>query len=424
MPKRALNDRTLRALKPAKVNRRYEIMDAVVPGLAIRITDKGTKSFVLVARFPGSNNPTRRSLGEYGALSLEGARSKARKWIELLHRGIDPRDEVERQQLAEQRKRANAFAAVAEDFIRDKLPGERKGREVERNIRNEFVAVWGKRAIAEITDLDVLAVIKAKKATAPVQARNLLGVAKRLFSWAVDQRCYGLSGSPCVQIKPLAIVGERTTSNRVLDDDEIFALWRAAQRMGYPYGHVYQLLLLTGLRLNEVADASGPEFNPREGIWTIPAERMKGKNSRARPHAVPLIPDIVAILDALPKFNRGKFLFSSTFGEKAIWMTDRVKVRLDKRMARTLRALARKRGEEPPELKPWTNHDIRRSVRTRLSRLKISEEAREAVLAHVRPGIKGVYDAHDYLAEKREALELWAARLRSIVQPPPAPRTD
>ena len=62
----------------------------------------------------------------------------------------------------------------------------------------------------------------------------------------------------------------------------------------------------------------------------------------------------------------------------------------------------------------WTNHDIRRTVRSGLSRLKISEEAREAVLAHVRPGIKGTYDHHDYLAEKREALELWGERVQAL----------
>jgi hypothetical protein len=89
-------------------------------------------------------------------------------------------------------------------------------------------------------------------------------------------------------------------------------------------------------------------------------------------------------------------------------------------VALPLRALARSRdedlvGREP--LPPWTNHDIRRSVRSQLSRLKIPEEVREAVLAHVRPGIKGVYDLHDYADEKREALQLWGARLRSIVEP-------
>jgi hypothetical protein len=91
-------------------------------------------------------------------------------------------------------------------------------------------------------------------------------------------------------------------------------------------------------------------------------------------------------------------------------------------MLRTLRALARRRGDDPRKvaLPPWKNHDIRRTVRSHLSRLKVAEEVREAVLAHVRPGIKGVYDLHDYLDEKREALLLWAARLKTIVEPPPS----
>ena len=89
----------------------------------------------------------------------------------------------------------------------------------------------------------------------------------------------------------------------------------------------------------------------------------------------------------------------------------------------SLWALARSRGEElvgREPFPPWTNHDIRRSVRSQSSRLKIPEEVREAVLAHVRPGIKGVYDQHDYIDEKHEALQLWGARLRSIVTPQPS----
>jgi hypothetical protein len=91
-------------------------------------------------------------------------------------------------------------------------------------------------------------------------------------------------------------------------------------------------------------------------------------------------------------------------------------------MLRTLRVLARRRNEDAfnVNLQPWTNHDIRRTVRSGLSRLKITEEAREAVLAHVRPGIKGTYDLYDYFDEKREALELWAARVRDIATPRPA----
>jgi hypothetical protein len=147
---------------------------------------------------------------------------------------------------------------------------------------------------------------------------------------------------------------------------------------------------------------------------------MKGKDSgtkAARPHAVPLAEDILAVIDSLPRFKGGEFLFSTTRGATPVWMGSKIKDRLDARMLRTLKASARTRGDDPSRvtLPPFVNHDIRRTVRSQLSRLRISEEAREAVLAHVRPGIKGVYDLHDYLDEKREALELWAARLREIV---------
>ena len=71
-------------------------------------------------------------------------------------------------------------------------------------------------------------------------------------------------------------------------------------------------------------------------------------------------------------------------------------------------------------LPDFVNHDIRRTVRTHLSALRIAEEVRETVLAHVRPGIKGTYDHYQYVDEKREALTLWNARLRSIVEPQPA----
>ena len=416
MAKKTLTDRGLKALKPA--SKLYDVMDTVTPGFGVRVSERGRKTFILIARYPGSTNPTRRSLGEYGAVTLEMARSRARDWLELIRQGKDPVTEAARKKQAEERKRANRFAAVAEDFIKEKLSTERQGRDVEREIRREFIPSLGKLPISEITPEVVVPIIKMKKATAPAQARNLLGTIKRLVGWAADQHCYGISNSPLTVLKPSAIIGDKAVGNRVLDDDELIALWRAARRMRYPYGPIYQLLVLTALRLNEVADASWPEFDLDRRIWVIPAERMKGKSSKARPHAVPLIQQILAILEYLPRFKRGRFLFSTTYGEKPVWITDKVKRKLDARMLRTLRALARERGRDSQEvrLKPWTNHDIRRTVRSHLSRLKISEEAREAVLAHARPGIKGVYDRYEYFNEKHEALTLWAAGLRSIVE--------
>jgi integrase len=178
--------------------------------------------------------------------------------------------------------------------------------------------------------------------------------------------------------------------------------------------------MLTALRLNEVADAHWSEFDVANKLWVIPAGRMKGRNGKARPHAVPLTADILAVVDKLPRFTRGKYLFSTTYGEKPAWLSTKIKGGIDERMRLTLRALAHQRGEDPAaaDLPRWTNHDIRRSVRSQLSRLRITEEAREAILAHVRPGIKGVYDHHDYFDDKREALELWAARLKKIISSP------
>src|SRR4029077_10393127 len=105
--------------------------------------------------------------------------------------------------------------------------------------------------------------------------------------------------------------------------------------------------------------------------------RMKGKDSgkkQARSHAVPLTTDIIALLESLPRFAKGKFLFSTNYGVSPTWIGTKIKDRIDSRMLRTLRALAKRRGDDPDEVKlePWVNHDIRRTVRSHLSRLKIS----------------------------------------------------
>jgi integrase len=413
----------LRSLKPK--SQPYDIWDAVVPSLGASALPSGIVSFVLGARFPGSRHYTRRALGGYGQLTLLEARAKARMWLSLIERGIDPQLQEERERQAAQRQQQMTFAAVAEDFIREKLSGERKGREIERDIRRDLIPIWGNLPISEITDESILDVIELKAKTAPAQARNLLGTVKRFFAWAKNsrnRRRYGVTISPAADLKPAEVVGAKNAGNRVLSDLELFALWRAAMRTPYPIGPVYRILILTALRLNEVADAAWSEFDIPGGVWIIPESRMKGRPGRARPHAVPLTDDMLALFEKLPHYSRGDYVFSTMFGATPVWMTTKVKDRIDTRILRTLKALARCRGEDPSTVKlaHWTNHDIRRTVRSNFSRLKIAEEVREALMAHARPGLKGVYDLHDYLDGKREALELWAARLRAIAVPSPA----
>jgi hypothetical protein len=423
--KRALSDKYLKALKnrPAGDGKTYDVMDSVVPGFGVRVSDKGRCTFILIARYGYAKNPTRRALGVYDALTLENARIKARKWIEQIQKGEDPALAEERDRARNIDKQKTTFGAVAEDFRREKLPGERKGADAWREINKDLMPRWEHLPISEITDLHIITIIKAKKPDGKVGARNLLALVKRFFKWVVAQQIYGISVSPAAAVQASAILGEMPRSKgRVLSNDELFALWRAAGRMPYPAGPAYRMLCLTALRLNEAVDASRDEFNNREMVWIIPAERMKGKDEgkkQARSHAVPLTADIVALLETLPKFKNGTFLFSTTAGKSATWIGTKIKKRLDSLMLEELRALAAHRGDDPTQvtLPPFINHDIRRTVRSQLSRLKITEEAREAVLAHARPGIKGTYDLYDYLDEKREALELWAARLRYIVEP-------
>jgi integrase len=418
MPKRTLTDRGIRSLKPAKPGKRYDVMDAIVPGAGVRVTDKATKTFNLIARFPGSKNPVRRELGKYGELSLEQARAKARAWLALIAKGIDPREEAERQRHAEQRKRANSFATVADDFIRDKLPAERKGKEVARDIYRDLIPAWGARPITEITPHDVRTVIRAVKDRGPYQAHNTLGHVRRLFSWAIDQGAYALETSPCDRLKPKAIIGERRPRSRTLSNDELVAFWRATARLPYPYGPLGRMLLLTGQRHREVASARWAEINLADKLWSIGEERFKSDAV----HMVPLSDSVIALLTTLPRFRSGDHVFTTTHGKLPTKIFHKVKGQIDARMLRTLRAMARKRGDDPSrvELKPWVIHDLRRVLRTNLSALRLPDHIAEMVIGHGRQGLQRVYDQHRYVDEMRDAQQQWALRLSSIVEPPPA----
>jgi integrase len=317
-------------------------MDTVVDRMGVRVmgsTAQPVLSFILYTRFPDFTGalkkaPTRRALGTYieppeaapereltvdellvlDKLTLAEARLKAQEWLRMIARGVDPGADTARRKQAKIESRKNTFGVVFDGFNIERLAKERKGREVERDVRNNFLSEWKERPIMDVTELDVLTVINAKKKTAPSQARNLLGEIRRLFDWAIEQRVYGITGNPCQNIKPTKIIGKKRSRQRILSDEELFALWRAAKRMPYPAGPVYQLLMLTALRLNEPTEASWTEFNPavmralrqrkkdervdwtkfpaEQLQWIIPAERMKGEDGEARPHLVPLTPEI------------------------------------------------------------------------------------------------------------------------------------
>src|SRR5262245_30317803 len=206
------------SLKPAAPGTRSHYWDALVPGLGVRVTARGRKSFVVYKRWPGSRAPARRALGDATKLPLAAARERARDWLALAERGVDPKEEARQAALAAQHRRQTTFAVVAEAWLAEEVKSQRRAVHVAREMRREFIPLWGTRPITEITALDVRDVIKAKATTAPAQARNLLGHMCRLFAWAVAQHTYGLTANPIAQLKPTKLVGRKVIRQRVLTD--------------------------------------------------------------------------------------------------------------------------------------------------------------------------------------------------------------
>jgi hypothetical protein len=220
---RNLTEPLIRNLKPATAGQRYAVADAVVPGLKIRVTDKGAKSFVLWRRYPGAkNSAAARSLGKVGELTLADARTKARAWLALLAQGKDPS--------VEDVASATTFGVAMEDYLVRHVKGLRTAHAAERAIRNELIPHWARRPLNEITRNDVIRLIdKIVARPAPGHARTIFSHVRAFFNWAIE---HGLvEASPTDRVRPARLIGPKMPRQRVLTDAEIKEFWRAAQRI-------------------------------------------------------------------------------------------------------------------------------------------------------------------------------------------------
>jgi integrase len=377
-------------------------IDTEVSGFGVRVSPRGKRTFILINRYGGSN-PTRRSLGTYPDITLSEARDKAREWRKLIADGVDPKAEHERRKRERQRRGANTFAVVAEAFL-DHIKDRRRADDTTRIIRRVFVTKWGDRPITDIERFEVREAIESTAKRGKVSmAHSELGALRRLFNFAISREKYGLEHSPCDRINPTQLIGERKHRDRILNDAELAALWRAAEAMGYPWGSAVRMLMLTGQRRSEVAEAQWSEFDLDKRLWTIPQRRFKS----AAPHVVPLTNDALALLDALPRFKRGDFVFSYNYGASPMSISAPLKDRLDAAVS----------AELGHQIEAYVIHDIRRTVRSSLPRLRVPTEISELVIGHTKRGLHKVYDQYAYLDEKRDALSLWNGYLRGVIKP-------
>jgi integrase len=372
-------------------------MDTDVTGFGLRVSPKSKRTFILVNRF-GGRYPTARSLGAYPDISLSEARDKAREWRKLIANGIDPKVEKEQRQREQRRQTANTFVTVAEDFLTH-ISGQRRADDAARTMRRAFIPRWGNRPIATIERSDIRQAIedtvkRGKRSMAHVEFALL----RRLFNFALARDI--IDRSPCDRMRPTDFIGETRHRDRILADNELRALWKACDELGYPFGSMVKLLLLTGTRRSEAAEARWSEFDLGKAVWTIPQHRAKS----AAPHVIPLTPDILALLDTLPRL--GDCVFSYSYGATPMAVSAPLKRSLDAAMSKHL-------GRSMPA---WVLHDARRTVRSNLPRLRVPTEISELVIGHSKRGLQKIYDQYAYFDEKREALQLWNDYLRGILR--------
>jgi integrase len=391
-----LTDRFLRSLKPAPTGQRTVHWDATRPSFGVRITDRGVISFFVMRRMPGRPQPVRISLGRYPDISLAQARALATAAIGDLVSGIHPKA---------REQHATTFAALAEAFLsRPAAAKQRTADEIRKTVGRYLLPRWGSRAASRITRADAITMVEAlDRASGPYTAAKALALASSIFRHAQTRE--QIASNPCALIKITDFVGDMAPRQRVLTAAELVLLWQATEDI-YPAGPFARLLLLTAVRRSEAARMTWGEVNLDDALWVIPASRTKS----GVPHEVPLSPIAIDLLQSLPRFAGGDFVFSTTGGRNGIRSFDLYKNAIDARAAELA----------PPGLTNWRFHDLRRTARTNLASLGVIPFIAELILGHAQKGVHKVYDVHRYQAEKREALERWANRLRDIVTPPPA----
>jgi integrase len=263
---------TARSVENAKPDpsRRLELPDGALPGFYLVVQPSGAKSWAV--RYRVNERPKKFTLGPYPRLSLGDAREQARTALRLASEGRDPstlRTAAEREAEIATKLR---FGAVAAEFIeRYAKPRNRTWPETERLLTKADLTPWQERDLRAISRQEVLTVLdQIVERGAPIQANRLVAALRRFFGWAVERGLLG--ASPMASLKPPSAEAHR---DRVLSDDELRAVWLAADEIGYPFGPAVQLMILTGQRRSEVLEAEWREFDLERGLWSIPRERAK-----------------------------------------------------------------------------------------------------------------------------------------------------
>jgi integrase len=392
-----LTQLSLDNIKPGPARR--EIPDGKEAGLYFVVQPSGATGWALRYRF---GRKTRKlTIGSYPEIGLARARAAAARAKGSISDGNDPCAQKKTQRAA-RRQTSDTVEKVIEDFVNlYARPQTRDWRETAR-ILAQFAKAWEGRRLAEIGKADIHRVLDGIVTRgAPIGANRAFAQLRKMCRWAVSRGI--VSASPCDGIdRPSA----EKSRDRVLETDELRFMWHAADNLGFPFGPIIKLLILTGQRRSEVGGMEWRELDFDRATWTIPAARSKNR----RAHVLPLSPQAVEVIKSLPRFSGSKFVFSP--GKTAPSGFSRAKTRAD-------RIIAKANGEP---IQPWILHDIRRSVASGMAALGVNLPVIERCLNHVSgsfSGIVGVYQRFDFADEMRAAMERWGRHVEAMASQEP-----
>jgi integrase len=405
VPTKKLTDLFVERAKPP-AHGRVEYFDAAFGGLALRITEHGHKSWSLHYRFGGRLR--RLTIGDARWINPAQARREAAAALERVRQGVDPSVEKRLQRLAPALG-ADNFGALLEDYLKRHASVNTAAgtyKETKRAFQRDVLPEWGNLPLSSITRAHAISLIDGIAAKgAKVHANRTLSRLRHLFNWAVERG--RLSASPIVGMKPPT---KERARDRTLSDDELRWFWSACDTIGWPFGPLAKLLLLTAQRRDEVGGMEWSEIDFDKKTWSIP--RHRAKNDRA--HQVHLSAAAFEVVGTLPRVT-GWPVFSTN--GRPVSGFSQGKDRLDAVMIVAKRAELGDRAEPIPH---WVLHDLRRTAATNMARLNFPPHVVDKVLNHVSGTIRGVaavYNRFDYLDERRAALEAWGRHVRNLVSP-------
>ena len=370
---------------------RLDIADAVTTGLALRVMPSGVKSWCFIYRFGGIQR--RMTIGRYPDIDLVKARQIVRKGKEDIALGNDPYT-MREQKIITQINKAEAGITIKElsaDFLELYAKKyHRRWKDTERWFEKHILPAFGDTPVKELRRRDVIRLIdEIKAAKRPSAANHVLANLRKMYNWAIERDI--VEFNPCSHISKPVPIKER---ERVFTKTEIKSFWKACNEIGYPYGPLCQILLLTGQRCNEIATIKKSYIDFNEKVIRIPAENVKAK----RTQDVPLSDFVLSILKSMPEF-KGPYIFTTCHGKKPVAGFAKMKHKFKKIF----------------KAEDWRYHDLRRCAATGMAELDSALHTISRVLNHAEGGVTKIYARYSYLSQKRRALDLWAQHVWDII---------